>query len=441
MKLESLIPHTLIRKTREYTRKLWVRVMIMGLMAFVALGVTQILEAFIPKEIGTTLTGEAADRLLQIIANAMLAVTTFSITVMVTVYRASSTQWTPRVHRLIIQDRTTQNTLAVFIGAYVYALVAIIMRELGIYVDERALVLFVMTVIVLAVIVIYLIRWVLHLQSFGSLIDTTRQIESVTRAQFQDRLKNPCLGANALTGKVPEDATAIHANESGYIQHIYPEALNAVAKAHGVELYLTKNIGHFAFLNEPLLMAVARGTAEDDEHDWESLEKAVHENIRLGDLRTFDQDPRFGLVVMGEVASKALSPGVNDPGTAIDVITRIGRILSLYIDENAEERENKLEYIYVRPLEPQDLVEDGFGALARDGATVVEVQQRLQSVLSGLMRHPDNGLSKAARAAAEIHLRRALEAIAFEPDRARVLNSARSDVRDAIAESAKSSDT
>ncbi|MGJ8618359.1 MAG: DUF2254 domain-containing protein [Sulfitobacter sp.] len=432
MNIDSLIPHTLIRKTREYTRKLWVRVLIMGLMAFVALGLTQIIETFIPKEIGTTLTGEAADRLLQIIANAMLAVTTFSITVMVTVYRASSTQWTPRVHRLIIQDRTTQNTLAVFIGAYVYALVAIILRELGIYVDERALVLFVMTVLVLAVIVIYLIRWVLHLQTFGSLIDTTRQIEEVTQAMFKDRLENPCLGANALTGDVPEDATAIRATQSGYIQHIYPEALNDAAKAHGVELYLTRNIGHFAFLNEPLLMAVKRGEPEDADHDWESLESAVRDNIRLGDLRTYDQDPRFGLVVMGEVASKALSPGVNDPGTAIDVITRIGRILSTYTDEDTQERENKLKYLHVPPLEPEDLIEDGFSALARDGATVVEVQQRLQSVLSGLMRHPDDGLSKAARGAAEMHLRRALEAITFAPDRERVVASARSDVRDAV---------
>ena len=432
MNIDSLIPYTLIRKAREYTRKLWVRVVIMGLLAVVALGLTQIIEALIPREIGTTLTGEAADRLLQIIANAMLAVTTFSITVMVTVYRASSTQWTPRVHRLIIQDRTTQNTLAVFIGAYVYALIAIILRELGIYVDERALVLFVMTVIVLAVIVVYLIRWVLHLQTFGSLIDTTRQIEDVTREMFKERLENPCLGANTLTGDVPKDATAIRASESGYIQHIYPEALNDAAKAHGVELYITRNIGHFAFLNEPLLMAVQRGDPEDEDHDWESLEKAVRSNIRLGDLRTFDQDPRFGLVVMGEVASKALSPGVNDPGTAIDVITRIGRILSVYTDEDTQERDNKLKYLYVPPLEPEDLIEDGFGALARDGATVVEVQQRLQSVLSGLMRHPDDGLSKAARDAAEVHLRRALEAITFAPDRDLVMASARSDVSEAV---------
>ena len=432
MNFDSLIPMTLIRKTREYTRKLWVRVLIMGLLAIVALGVTQVLEAFIPKDIGSTLTGKAADRLLQIIANAMLAVTTFSITIMVTVYRSSSTQWTPRVHRLIVQDRTTQNTLAVFIGAYVYALIAIIMRELGVYVDERALVLFLMTVLVLAVIVIYLIRWVLHLQSFGSLIDTTRQIESVTRAQFKDRLNNPCLGANALTGDIPKDATPIWSDQSGYIQHIYPEALDAVAEKHGVALYLDKNIGDFVFLNEPLLMVVEREAPEDDTCDRDSLEKAVRENIKLGDLRTFDQDPRFGLVVMGEVGSKALSPGVNDPGTAIDVITRIGRILSYYTDEKAQNRDNKLKHLYVPPLKPRDLIEDGFAALARDGACVVEVQQRLQSVLTGLMRHPDQGLSKAARGAAEIHLRRTLATIEFAPDRDRVLASAHCDLQDMI---------
>ena len=435
MKLKDLAPMTLIRKAREYSRKLWVRVVIMGLMAFFALGMTQLIEPLVPDEIATRLTGSAADRLLQIIANAMLSVTIFSLTVMVSVYRSSSTQWTPRVHRLIIQDRTTQNTLAVFIGAYVYALCAIIMRELGIYVDDRALVLFVMTVLVLVVIVVYLIRWVLHLQTFGSLIDTTRQIENVTRAQFRDRLENPCLGANPLVDDIPDGAEVIRADESGYIQHIYPEALNQLAEKRGYDFYLTRNIGHFVFLNEPLVTVKRRddaGDAEEGEDDLEKLAEDIRKNIITGDLRTYDQDPRFGLVVMGEVASKALSPGVNEPGTAIDVITRIGRILSNYSDEIDQDRDSKLDRLYVHPLDPADLIDDGFAALARDGQSVVEVQQRLQSVLSGLMRHPDDGLSKAARKAAETYLRRSLQAIDFEPDRARVLSAAAQDVQDAV---------
>jgi uncharacterized membrane protein len=430
MKFDSLIPHTFIRKAREYARKLWVRVVGMGLLSLTALALSQIVERWVPQEMATSLTGSAADRLLQIIASAMLSVTIFSITVMVSVYRASSTQWTPRIHRLIIQDRTTQNTMAVFIGAYVYSLVAIIMRELGVYVDERALVLFVMTVLVLAGIVIYLIRWVLHLQTFGSLINVTRQIEETTRNQFKDRLEDPCLGAHPLEGDVPEDTKDICANDSGYVQYMYPEALDQIAHDHGVELYLIRSVGSFVFPSEPLVKVVKRAAPKDEGHDWESLEKHVLDNIRVGDLRTYDQDPRFGLVAMGEVASKALSPGVNDPGTAIDVITRIGRILMSYKDEDSDDREPTLKHLYVPPLEPEDLIEDGFGALARDGKAVVEVQQRLQVILTGLMRHPDDGLCRAARQAAEYHLRRALQATDFGPDRERLLASARSDVRE-----------
>lgn len=429
MDLSALTPKTILREARSYSRKLWVRVAIMGLLSFVALGLTQLIEGFVPDEIATMLHGDAADRLLNIIANAMLAVTTFSLTVMVTVYRASSTQWTPRVHRLILEDPTTQNTLAVFIGAYVYALMAIILRELGVYVDDRAFVLFVMTVLVLAVIVIYLIRWVLHLQTFGSLMDVTRQVETVTVSGFKERLQNPCLGANALTDAVPDGAEQVLAAESGYIQHIYPEALNEIASEQGARIYFLRNIGGYVFVNEPLVAVIY----DKQDGDRDAVEKAVRNCIVLGDLRTYDQDPRFGLVVMGEVASKALSPGVNDPGTAIDVIGRIGRILSLYKDEEAQDREDEvLDALYVPPLDPGDLIEDGFGALARDGVQIVEVQQRLQNALAGLMRHPDEELSRAAKEAAVLYLRRAVQAIPFEPDQDRVLASASAEVRDCL---------
>jgi uncharacterized membrane protein len=444
MNMSLLTPVTLLRKAREYAHKLWIRVAIMGLLAFVAVAAAPLIENLVPPRLALSLGGQAADRLLQIIANAMLAVTTFSLTVMVSVYRASSNQWTPRVHRLIIQDRTTQNTLAVFIGAYVYALLAIILREMGVFADQRAFVLFLMTVVVLAAIVIYLVRWVLHLQSFGSLIDVTRQIEKTACDQFNERLNTPCLGANPLTEPVPDGARPVCATQSGYIQQIYPEALNEVAQRHGVTLYMIKAIGHFAFENDPLIMVVDNADAKDSadakerggEKDWDALQKNILSCVHLGDLRTYDQDPRFALLVMGEVASKALSPGVNDPGTAIDVISWIGRILSLYKDEVETAQKVKLPHVYVRPLDPVDLIEDGFGALARDGVSTVEVQMRLQSVLTGLMRHPDKGLAAAAKAAALEHLKRARQAIAYDPDWQAVAASATPELREKVTETA-----
>lgn len=397
----------------------------MGLLASVTIGVSQIITPYVPDSMARSVGGSAADRLLQLIASAMLAVTIFSITVMVSVYQSSSSQWTPRVHRLIMQDKTTQNTMAVFIGAYVYALLGIILRELGIYDDDRAFVVFWMTVLVLVVIVVSLIRWVLHLQGFGQLVDRSREVEKVTRAQFRDRLSRPCLRGRPFAGDLPDGAKPVLAWESGYIRQIFPEALNAVGEKHDIRVYLTRSVGSFVAIGAPLINFQSMG----DDLDWDAMIADVKEMIILGDLREYDQDPRFGLIVMSEIGSKALSPGVNDPGTAIDVINRIGRILSDYIDETETEPETLLAHLNVAPLDPVDLLRDGFGAISRNGADTLEVQQRLQQTLSFLMRHPNKGLSRAARDLAKQELARGLEALTFEPDREALIASANADVR------------
>ena len=234
-------------------RKFWVRVLIMGFVAFAAISVSQLVEYAIPNKLAQSVNRTSADRLLNVIASAMLSVTIFSITVMVSVNQPSSSQWTPRIHRLILQDRNPQTTMAMFIGAYVYALLGVILRETGVYDDDHAFFLFWMTVAVLIVSVVYLICCVLHLQGFGQLIDITRQIETTTRDQFTERLSEPCLGACPFTGELPEDTHALNTWENGYFQHIYPEVLKAAAKNHGVELYVTQNIGSFVFLNAPIL--------------------------------------------------------------------------------------------------------------------------------------------------------------------------------------------
>ncbi|MCZ4352416.1 DUF2254 domain-containing protein [Roseovarius aestuarii] len=433
-----LLPATLWRRARALSRELWVRVVLMGLLSILSLGVTQLVDDFVPTEMASRMSGEAADRLLNLIANAMLAVTIFSMTVMVSVYQSSASQWTPRVHQLIMQDQVTQKTLAAFIGTYLYALVAIILRELGVFVDDHAFVLFWVTVLVLAFVVWSLVRWTLHLQTFGSLLDTTRQLESQTREQFKERLKTPCLGANPLVGGIPDDAWPVRARESGYVQHLYPEGLQEAAKQFDVQIYLNHAVGSFVFLNQPLLWvegafkAKKKSDKDDEPMDQDGFEDLLRDHVKLGDLRTYDQDPRFGLTVMGEIASKALSPGINDPGTAIDVITRVGRILSSYSDETECGDAPALDRLWVPPLDPWDLLDDGYGALMRDGAGVLEVQHRLQRTLDGLMSHPDKGLRRAAQQTAELGLRRALEAMNFEPDRDRLMNAAHSDVRAAI---------
>ena len=70
----------------------------------------------------------------------------------------------------------------------------------------------------------------------------------------------------------------------------------------------------------------------------------------------------------------------------------------------------------MRPLDPEELLRDEFGALSHDGASTLEVQQLLQQGLSGLMHHPDKGLREAAKRFAAVGLQRATEAQVFAPD-------------------------
>ncbi len=84
----------------------------------------------------------------------------------------------------------------------------------------------------------------------------------------------------------------------------------------------------------------------------------------------------------------------------------------------------------VRPMDPTDLITAAYSGIARDGAGEVEVQQRLQRCLAGLMEHPDEGLQKAAEDLGREYLDRALEAITWAPDRERLLTKVAKRLRD-----------
>ncbi len=151
-------------------------------------------------------------------------------------------------------------------------------------------------------------------------------------------------------------------------------------------------------------------------------EEAIKEVVTaftVGDERSFDQDPRFGLCVMSEIASRALSTSLNDPGTAIDVIGRALRVLSVW-SGHTDEEEDDVEVIYprlrVRPLGLDDLFDDIFTPIARDGATIIEVQVRLQKVLLALGRLEGKSFRDNAIRHSKLALMRAEAAMAVESD-------------------------
>src|SRR5690606_22461375 len=129
------------------------------------------------------------------------------------------------------------------------------------------------------------------------------------------------------------------------------------------------------------------------------------------------QDPRFGLSVLAEIASRALSSAMNDSGTAIDVIGRAVRLLGGWRAEHDDTDDVPCPRVHVPALGVGDLFDDVFAPVARDGAGSLEVQIRLQKALRTLSHRGGEFAIHAAR-----HARRALAfaetALPLDEDRA-----------------------
>ena len=394
---------TWISKARRFVERLWVRIVVIAVVALAAVSASSVTGPYVPDGLKGFLADEATDGILHIIASSMLAVTIFSLSVMVQIHRAVSGQWTPRAHRLVLRDRTTITVLSTFIGAWLFALMGIILRSAGFVGGQDTVVLFVLTLIVVGLIVVTIVRWASHLELLGSLAQTNDGLEREAREAIEARMRLPCLGGRPLTGgrdAIPWDAQEVRSHETGWLRWIYAPELDDIGREHGTDIHVWAPVGRFVYEGEVLAYV---GSNDPEVHD------AVRRNMEIGSLRTFEQDPRFGLVVLSEVASKALSPGINDSGTAIDVIGRAARTLLLWRDEGAGAGDPRHVNLHVPPLRPADLIEDAFAPIIRDGAAAAEVQIHLQRALGALSQHDDPAMAAAARKASAEAWERARE--------------------------------
>lgn len=406
----------ILLRLRRFARQLWVRSVLIGALALVAAGASRLVYPVVPSSMGGIVGAEAVDHLLQIIADSMLAVTIFSLTIVVSIHRSTSSQWSPRAHRLIVSDDATMTVLSTFVGTWIFSLAAIVLREAGLIDGNGLVVLFGLTLLVLALIVASLIRWIARLEDLGSLAQVGGRLEQEARDAMQRRMALPCLGGRPLldASVAPVAAHPVRAAQTGWVMSVDAEGLHRLASEHEVELRIEVPIGRFAYEGETL--ASIHPPRPD-------LEPDVQRGFEIGQLRTYEQDPRFGMVVLGEVACKALSSGINDPGTAIEIVGRAARVLWLWRDEAMAAGDPPYPRLQVAPLDPRDLVEDVFVPIARDGRDKAEVQIHLQQALGSLARHPDPTMARAARDAAEGAWRVAQEAL-DETDLARVAHAA-----------------
>lgn len=401
---------------RRITRQVWFRAALMTLGGILLALLAGLLGAWITAPTSIDLGQGSVSTLLQIIASSMLAVSTFSLTIMVTAYSSAATSGTPRATQLLIEDRTSQNVLSLFIGSFTFALVGIVALSTGYYDEEGRTVLFLGTLAVIVLIVIALLRWINHLAHFGRVADTIDRVEQAALEVVCEYAERPTMGGVPLRRLPRRPLRAVHGSRVGYVTQLDMTKLQSAAESAETDVYVVATPGRQADVVVPLAYVPAESPEDVDE--------AVRQAFLVDDHRTFESDPRLGVIALSEIGIRALSSAVNDPGTAIEVIAALERVFAAMAD--AEPRLGPdYDRVHVREVQLADLVTDAFRPLARDGAGFVEVHLRLQRTLGALAALAGPAWARPFRAAAADADRRAAAGL----DRAdrRALRRARRD--------------
>lgn len=378
---------------QRYYKALWLRVTLYALLSVTVAGGAAFLRGMIPDALTERIGSDAVMPVLTILASSMLAVTTFSLNVMVSAHRGAANNTTPRIHRLLLADTTTQSVLATFIGAFVYALSTIILFRTTLYQEDAAVLVMGVTIVVVVLVIVAMLRWIEHLSTLGSLDDVMRMSFDEAQRSLKRLNARPALGGVPITAQtiLPSQVTDIPAPCSGYVQIINMAELNTCA-GEGGAIYVSAKPGTFVLEGQPLAQFGGQLSRNDIGH--------LAGCFVIGDQRTTEQDPEIGLVTLSEISSKALSAGINDPGTAIEVIARVATLIWDYARHRPADLEPAFAHVFMADPSAADLIEAGFAGTARDGAGQIEVVDSLGAALTSLAQGPDAATREAATAMA-----------------------------------------
>lgn len=365
-----------------------------------------------PEMLTVHIDEQVTTQVLQILATTMLTITAFSLTTMVSAHNSVISRTSPRVSALILNNRVTLNAISTFTGSFLFGLIGLMSIHTGLYSDAGYVLLFIVSIFIVVIIVVSLLNWIHYLIHLGRNETIASTVESITTQVLSHYQGCPCFGYNMLTKSIltkTEGYIDVIPNSIGYVQHINFSVLEKYVDNNNIKIYVTALPGHFVNPHTPLVKI--------SQKLCESTCDKIRDAFTIDRERTFDFDPRFCFVVMSEISSKALSQGINDPGTAIDIVNRATRLLLDFVaTPNTNNSDVKNINIWVNPLKEKDLLEDFFLPIARDASDCIEVHAWLQHALKTLFLSCDENMSEAIREISDKCFMYAKCAISIEHD-------------------------
>ena len=316
---------------------------------------------------------------LSTISSSMITFTALVFSITIVVLQLTSSQFSPRVLRTFLRDRSTQVSLGVFVATFAYSLLVLraVRSDEDVFVPALSVALaFVLVLVSLAVFVHY----IHHIAQSIQVSSIIAAVAAETRETIE-RMYPP--GASVVAAAKPAGAptSVVRSDRTpGVILGYDDDRLIALATANDCTLVMVPAVGDFVPEGATLFQIHGTCAAGDEE---------IAACVALGRERTMHQDVAFGFRQLVDIAERALSPAINDPTTAVQCLDHIHDFLrrlaargfpsGCYVDEQGVLR------LAVVSATWEDYVSLAFDEVRQYGNESVQVARRLRATLEDLL--------------------------------------------------------
>jgi uncharacterized membrane protein len=321
---------------------------------------------------------DGAREVLSAITTSMITFTGLVFSITIVVLQLTSSQFSPRVLRTFLRDRQTQLSLGVFVATFVYAVM--VLRTVD-STDGAQFVPAIATtfgVVLLLVSVGVFVGYIHHVATAIQVSSLVRAVGDETRAAIERRLE-----ADQPPHRVPVELGApsrrVSSPTFGVVTVVDDAGLVTAARDAGVVLVLRVPLGAFVPEGAPLLDVHGDGPLDD---------AAAARCVHLGKDRTMEHDVAFGFRQLVDVAERALSPGINDPTTAVQALDELHDLLRRLATQPLPDGVHVDDDGRVRAVVPSPGFDEFLDLALREveqyGADALQVQARIDELLRDL---------------------------------------------------------
>jgi uncharacterized membrane protein len=365
-------------RIRQYLLgSLWVMPLVGAILGSLLALVVSLVDANVQLPEQLTYSSSTASGLLTAIVSAMVAFTGFVVTISVLVIQMATGTFSARYMRLWYRDRLQKAVLAVLLGTLSFSMVTLRRSGLGITPRLGVLIAGVAVVVSIVLFLLFLDRMLHRLRP----VAVAQQVMHQGLRDFS----SPVVSTGQESARdVPsgvDPAAVVRSRRTGSIQAVDRRGLLDWATANDCVVVLRCAPGDFVAEGSPIAEVYAKTSTRDP--------GVLDGMVALGIERTFEQDPAFAVRVAVDVATRALSPAVNDPTTAVQVLDHLEVLLrkigSVPLSRRAIMRDERGHARVVIPtLNWSDFLTLAVTEIRQYGASSMQVLRRLRALLIDL---------------------------------------------------------